>query len=106
MGRLACAIAFRLQTGGEGAGTAREAFFEATAGGPLRTVKPFTPEVRANIDNELVDAQLPASRLALSAAKLSSWLMLCTYDRLNLLIPPSHGRGAGNAGQRLGGFYP
>jgi arylsulfatase A-like enzyme len=27
---------------------------EATAGSPLRTVKPFTPEVRANIDNELV----------------------------------------------------
>src|SRR5262249_49482645 len=26
---------------------------EATAGGPLRTVKPFTPEVRANIDYEL-----------------------------------------------------
>ena len=26
---------------------------EATAGGPLRTVKPFTPEVRAEIDNEL-----------------------------------------------------
>src|SRR6476620_10422738 len=28
---------------------------EATAGGPLRTVKPFTPEVRANIDYELTD---------------------------------------------------
>jgi arylsulfatase A-like enzyme len=28
---------------------------EATAGGPLRTVKPFTPEVRANIDDELVE---------------------------------------------------
>ena len=27
---------------------------EATAGGPLRTVKPYTPEVRAEIDNELV----------------------------------------------------
>ena len=27
---------------------------EATAGGQLRTVKPFTPEVRANIDYELV----------------------------------------------------
>jgi arylsulfatase len=27
---------------------------EATAGGPLKTVKPFTPEVRAEIDNELV----------------------------------------------------
>jgi arylsulfatase A-like enzyme len=27
---------------------------EAVAGGPLRTVKPFTPEVRAEIDNELV----------------------------------------------------
>ena len=28
---------------------------QATAGGPLQTVKPFTPEVRANIDYELVD---------------------------------------------------
>jgi arylsulfatase A-like enzyme len=27
---------------------------EATAGGPLKAVKPFTPEVRAEIDNELV----------------------------------------------------
>jgi arylsulfatase A-like enzyme len=27
---------------------------EATAGGPLKIVKPFTPEVRAEIDNELV----------------------------------------------------
>src|SRR3954466_11628370 len=27
---------------------------EATAGGPLRTVRPFTPEVRTNIDGELV----------------------------------------------------
>jgi arylsulfatase A-like enzyme len=31
---------------------------EATAGGPLRTVKPFTPEVRANIDYELVDKSI------------------------------------------------
>ena len=27
---------------------------EAVAGGPLRTVKPFTREVRVEIDNELV----------------------------------------------------
>lgn len=31
---------------------------EATANGPLRTVKPFTPEVRANIDYELVDKSI------------------------------------------------
>src|SRR6476646_7173837 len=35
---------------------------EATAGGPLRTVKPFTPEVRANIDYELVDKSIEFMR--------------------------------------------
>src|SRR6516225_9901175 len=35
---------------------------EATLGGPLRTVKPFTPEVRANIDNELVDKSIDFMR--------------------------------------------
>jgi arylsulfatase A-like enzyme len=35
---------------------------EATAGGPLRTVKPFTPQVRANIDNELVDKSIDFMR--------------------------------------------
>ena len=32
------------------------------AGGPLQTVKPFTPEVRANIDNELVDKSIDFMR--------------------------------------------
>lgn len=31
---------------------------EAVAGGPLREVKPFTPEVTAEIDNELVDKSI------------------------------------------------
>jgi arylsulfatase A-like enzyme len=32
--------------------------YEAVAGGPLREVKPFTPQVRAEIDNELVDKSI------------------------------------------------
>ena len=35
---------------------------EAKAGGPLRTVKPYTLEVRANIDNELVDKSIEFMR--------------------------------------------
>lgn len=35
---------------------------EATAGGALRTVKPFTPEVRANIDYELTDRSISFMR--------------------------------------------
>ena len=33
-----------------------------TIGGPLRTVKPFTPEVRATIDHELVDKAIAFMR--------------------------------------------
>ncbi|MFI5001783.1 MAG: arylsulfatase, partial [Reyranellales bacterium] len=42
---------------------------EATAGGPLRTVKPFTPEVRAGIDNELVDRSIAFMRRQKAASK-------------------------------------
>jgi arylsulfatase A-like enzyme len=42
---------------------------EATAGGPLRPVKPFTPEVRANIDNELVDKSIDFMRRQKAAGK-------------------------------------
>jgi len=42
---------------------------EATAGGPLRTVKPFTQEVRANIDNELVDKSIDFMRRQKAAGK-------------------------------------
>jgi arylsulfatase A-like enzyme len=42
---------------------------EATAGQPLRTVKPFTPEVRANIDNELVDKSIEFMRRQKAAGK-------------------------------------
>jgi arylsulfatase len=42
---------------------------EAIAGGPLRTVKPFTPEVRANIDNELVDKSVEFMRRQKAAGK-------------------------------------
>jgi arylsulfatase A-like enzyme len=42
---------------------------EATAGGPLRTVKPFTPEVRANIDNDLVDKSIDFMRRQKAAGK-------------------------------------
>ena len=42
---------------------------EAKAGGPLQTVKPFTPEVRANIDNELVDKSIDFMRRQKTAGK-------------------------------------
>jgi arylsulfatase len=42
---------------------------EATAGGPLRTVKPFTPEVRANIDYELVEKSIDFMRRQKSAGR-------------------------------------
>jgi arylsulfatase len=42
---------------------------EATSGGPPRTVKPFTPEVRANIDNELVDKSIDFMRRQKTAGR-------------------------------------
>jgi arylsulfatase len=42
---------------------------EAKAGGPLQTVKPFTEEVRANIDNELVDKSIDFMRRQQAAGK-------------------------------------
>ena len=42
---------------------------EAKAGGPLQTVKPFTEEVRANIDNELVDKSIDFMRRQKAAGK-------------------------------------
>ena len=42
---------------------------EAKSGGPLQTVKPFTPEVRANIDNELVDKSIDFMRRQKAAGK-------------------------------------
>ena len=42
---------------------------EATAGGPLQTVKPFTPEVRAKIDYELVDKSIDFMRRQKAAGK-------------------------------------
>jgi arylsulfatase len=42
---------------------------EATAGGPLRTVKPFTPAVRANIDYELLDKSIDFMRRQKAAGK-------------------------------------
>ena len=42
---------------------------EAKFGGPLQTVKPFTPEVRANIDNELVDKSIDFMRRQKAAGK-------------------------------------
>jgi len=42
---------------------------EATSGGPLRTVKPFTPEVRANIDNELTDKSIDFMRRQKAAGR-------------------------------------
>jgi arylsulfatase len=42
---------------------------EAMAGGALRTVKPFTPEVRANIDYELVDKSIDFMRRQKASGK-------------------------------------
>src|SRR6185369_3495026 len=42
---------------------------EAIAGGVLRTVKPFTPEVRAEIDNELVAKSIDFMRRQTTAGK-------------------------------------
>jgi arylsulfatase A-like enzyme len=42
---------------------------EATAGSSLRTVKPFTQEVRANIDNELLDKSIEFIRRQKAAGK-------------------------------------
>jgi arylsulfatase A-like enzyme len=42
---------------------------EATAGGELHNVKPFTPEVRANIDNELVLKSIDFMRRQKAAGK-------------------------------------
>jgi arylsulfatase len=42
---------------------------EAVAGGPLREVKPFTPEVRAEIDNELVAKSIDFMKRQQAAGK-------------------------------------
>jgi arylsulfatase A-like enzyme len=42
---------------------------EATLNGPLRTVKPYTPDVRANIDYELVDKSIDFMRRQKAAGK-------------------------------------
>ncbi|MGA2127857.1 MAG: arylsulfatase [Xanthobacteraceae bacterium] len=42
---------------------------EATAGGPLRTVKPFNAQARADIDNELVDKSIGFMRRQKAAGK-------------------------------------
>jgi arylsulfatase A-like enzyme len=42
---------------------------QATAGGPLQTVKPFTEDVRANIDIELVDKSIDFVRRQKAAGK-------------------------------------
>jgi arylsulfatase A-like enzyme len=43
--------------------------YEAKAGGPLETVKSFTPEVRAEIDNELVDKSIDFMKRQKAAGK-------------------------------------
>lgn len=42
---------------------------DSTAGAPLRAVKPFTPEVRANIDYDLVDKSIDFMRRQKAAGK-------------------------------------
>jgi arylsulfatase A-like enzyme len=53
----------------EAAFAAETMIVEATAGGLLRDVKPYTPEVRAEIDNELTDKAIDFIRRERAAAK-------------------------------------
>ena len=53
----------------EAAVAAETMIVEATAGGPLRDVKPYTPEVRAEIDNELTDRAIDFIKRQHAAAR-------------------------------------
>jgi arylsulfatase A-like enzyme len=76
---------------------------EAKAGEPLRTVKPFTPEVRANIDYELVDKSIEFMRREKAAGKpFFLYLPFSMGHVPNLPAPQFKGKSRiGNYGDKL-----
>jgi arylsulfatase A-like enzyme len=76
---------------------------EAKAGGPLTTVKPFTPEVRANIDNELVDKSIDFMRQQKAAEKPFFLYLPFSMGHIpNLPSQPFKGKSRiGNYGDKL-----
>ena len=76
---------------------------EATAGGPLRTVKPFTPEVRANIDYELTDKSIDFMRRQKTAGKpFFLYLPFSMGHAPNLPAEPFKGKSRiGNYGDKM-----
>jgi arylsulfatase A-like enzyme len=71
---------------------------EAVAGGPLRTVKPFTPEVRAEIDNELVAKSIDFMKRQ-TAAKKPFFLYLPFSMGHAPNLPSSQFKGKSRVGQ-------
>jgi arylsulfatase A-like enzyme len=76
---------------------------EATANGPLRTVKPFTPEVRANVDYELIDKSMEFMRRQKAAGKpFFLYLPFSMGHAPNLPAQPFKGKSRiGNYGDKL-----
>ena len=70
---------------------------EAKAGGPLQTVKPFTEEVRANIDNELVDKSIDFMRRQKAAGKPSSSTCRSPWDTHRTCLRRSSRESRGSA---------
>jgi hypothetical protein len=60
---------------------------EAKLGGPLQTVKPFTPEVRANIDNELVDKSIDFMRRQKAAGRSFFLYLPFSMDTCRIFHP-------------------
>jgi arylsulfatase len=76
---------------------------EATAGGPLRSVKPFTSDVRANIDDELVDKSIDFMRRQHAAGRpFFLYLPFSMGHAPNLPSGPFKGRSRiGNYGDKM-----
>jgi arylsulfatase A-like enzyme len=75
----------------------------ATAGGPLQTVKPFTEEVRATIDTELIDKSIDFMRRQKAAGEpFFLYLPFSMGHFPNLPSPPFKGKSRiGNYGDKL-----
>lgn len=76
---------------------------EATAGGPLRDVKPFTPEVRSTIDYELVDKSIDFMKRQKAAGKpFFLYLPFSMGHAPNLPAPQFKGKSRiGNYGDKI-----
>ena len=76
---------------------------QATSGQPLQIVKPFTPEVRANIDNELTDKSIDFMRRQTAAAKpFFLYLPFSMGHAPNLPSPQFKGKSRiGNYGDKI-----